>query len=86
MQEDQRPVEDGRRGVALMDRDQKTTYRTHEEIEEFKRLYPHHRVPFDAEAVEVTIIDGQPSIEVLRPNTASPGLVSPEGVNTGNSD
>ncbi len=63
---------------------EKKTYRTPKEIEEFKRLYPDHHVPFDAEAVEVTIIDGQPKIEVLRPNTASPGLVSPEGVNTTN--
>jgi hypothetical protein len=67
-----------------MDHPQHKTYRTAEEIEEFKRLSPGHHVPFDAEAVEVTIRDGAPSIEVLRPNTSRPGLVSPEGVNTTN--
>jgi len=60
------------------------TYRTPEEMDEFRRQYPGHVVPEDAEAVEVTTGEGGPHIEVLRPNTANPGLVSPEGVNTTN--
>jgi len=60
------------------------TYRTPEEIAVFRRQYPGHVVPMDAEAVQVTTGEDDPQIEVLRPNTANPGLVSPEGVNTTN--
>lgn len=60
----------------------KTTYRTFREIEPFRRLYPDHFVPTDTASIGVTTGDSENQIDMTRPNATSPGLVSPEGVDT----